>query len=117
KASATRNACKERGSEKKLLWQLARDLKAIQKNARRKLTNREVMLMFGEWHRLSESFLDPRMTRDDYLTAFLAKPAKVRIPTGEGDTINKALEAVSKRSVSELPIISEMPNAPERLRR
>jgi hypothetical protein len=117
KASAASNACRQRGSEKKTLWQLARDLKAIQKKAGRKLTNREQMLMFNEWHRLSEPFLDSRPTREDYLAAFLAKPAKVRIPTGEGDTLNKALAAVSKLSASELPVIPGVPNAPENLRR
>ena len=117
KASAARNACKERRTEKKALWQMARDFKAIQKRAGRKLTNREAMLMFDEWHRVSEPFLDPRMAPEDYLAAFLAKSAKVRIPTGEGDTLNKALETVSKLPASELPVIPGIPNAPERLRR
>ena len=117
KASATRNACKERGSEKKVLWQLARDFRAIQKKAGRKLSNREAMLMFAEWHRRSQPFLDSRVKRDDYLAAFLAKPAKVRIPTGEGDTLNKALEAVAKLPASELPVIPGIPDAPENLRR
>jgi hypothetical protein len=58
-----------------------------------------------------------RYRRDDYLGAFLAKPAKVRIPTGEGDTLNKALKAASKLSVSELPMIPGIPNVSERLRR
>src|SRR5262249_53443712 len=117
KASAARSACNERRSAKDGLWQLARDLKAIQKKADRKLTNREVMLMFDEWHRLSEPFLDPRVTRDEYLAAFLAKPSKVRFPTGEGDTLNKAVAAVSKLSPSELPVIPGVPDAPEKLRR
>src|SRR6266436_7280146 len=60
---------------------------------------------------------DSRVTREDYLAAFLAKPAKVRIPTGEGDTLNKALKAVAKLSVSELPVIPGIPDAPENLRR
>jgi hypothetical protein len=63
------------------------------------------------------SFLDRRRTFDDYLAAFLAKPAKVRIPTGEGDTLNKALKAVAKLSVSELPAIPGIPDALESLRR
>ena len=88
-----------------------------EKKVRRKLSNREVMLIFEEWHRRSEPFLDSRVTREDYLAAFLAKPAKVRIPTGEGDTLNKALKAVAKLSVSELPVIPGIPDAPENLRR
>ena len=51
------------------------------------------------------------------MEAFLAKPAKVRIPTGEGDTLNKALETVAKLSPDELPVIPEIPHASERLRR
>jgi hypothetical protein len=51
------------------------------------------------------------------LAKFLAELRKVRVPTGEGDAITKALEAVSKLSVSELPIIPGMPDAPESWRR
>jgi hypothetical protein len=89
----------------------------VEKRIGRKLSNGELMLTFDEWHRLSQPFLDPQKTRDDYLAAFLAKPGKVRIPTGEGKTLKKALEAVPKLSVSELPVIPGIPNAPERLRR
>jgi len=117
KASAARNACKQHGGEKKALWQLARDVKAIQKKAGRKLSNGEMMVIFDEWHRLSRPFLDARENREDYLAGFLAKPGKVRIPTGERDTINKALERVSKLAVSELPVIPGIPDAPEKLRR
>jgi hypothetical protein len=48
---------------------------------------------------------------------FLAELSKVRIPTGEGDTLNKALEAVTKFSVSELPIIPGYADAPKSWRR
>ena len=117
KACAAGNACKQRGSEKKALWQLARDLVAVQKRSGQKLSNSDWVLALREWHQLSLTFLDPRKTFEDYLAAFLAKPAKVRIPTGEGDTLNKALEAVAKLSVSELPVIPGVPDAPENLRR
>ena len=117
KGLAVRNACTKRTTAKKGLWQLARDLRAVEERIGRKLSNGELMLMFDEWHRLSQPFLDPQKTRDDYLAAFLAKPGKVRIPTGEGKTLKKALEAVPKLSVSELPVIPGIPNAPERLRR
>jgi len=117
KALAVRNACTERTTAKKALWQLARDLRAVEKRFGRKLSNRELMQMFSEWHRLSQPFLDPQKTRDDYLAAFLAKPAKVRIPTGEGDTLNKALKTLAKLSPDELPVIPEIPHASERLRR
>jgi CHC2 zinc finger len=117
KALAARDACTQHTTAKKGLWQLARDLRAMDKRIGRKLANTELMLTFGEWHRLSQPFLDPQKTRDDYLAAFLAKPAKVRIPTGEGDTLNKALEAISKLSPSELPMIPGMPDTPESWRR
>jgi hypothetical protein len=64
------------------------------------------MLKASEWYRVSQRFLNPAKTRVDYLAAFLAKPAKVRIPTGDGDTINKTLQAVAKLAGSELPVIS-----------
>jgi len=61
--------------------------------------------------------LDPEKTRDSYLASFLAELGKVRVPTGEGDTLNKALENVSKLSVSELPLIPGEIRAPESWRR
>ena len=83
----------------------------------RELDIAELMPAFDEWHRLSQPFLDPAKGRDDYLAAFLAELRKVRVPTGEGDTIKTALEAVSRLSVSQLPIIPGMPYAPESWRR
>jgi len=41
----------------------------------------------------------------------------VRVPTGEGDTLNKALEAVLKLSLSQLPMIPDYADAPESWRR
>jgi hypothetical protein len=117
KELGARNACNERITAKKALWQLARDLRALEKQISRKLSNSELMRVFDEWHRLSQPFLDPAKARDDYLEAFLAKPAKVRVPTGEGDTLNKALKTVAKLSPDELPVIPEIPHASERLRR
>jgi len=117
KGVSVRNACNERRTAKKGLWQLARDVRAVEKRNGRRLANSELMQLFDEWYRLSQPFLDPAKPREDYLAAFLAKPAKVRFPTGEGDTLNKALGAVSKLSISELPLIPRIPNAPERLRR
>jgi CHC2 zinc finger len=114
---AARNACNHSRTAKKGLWQLARDLRAVETRISRKLSNSELTLTFAEWYRLSQPFLDPAKTRGDYLAAFLAKPAKVRIPTGEGETNKKALEAVSKLPVSELPVIPGVPEAPENLRR
>jgi hypothetical protein len=114
---AARNACTEHGTARKKRWQLVRDLRAVEKRIARELNIRELMTVFDEWYRLSHPFLDPAKTREAYLAMFLAELRKVRVPTGEGDTLNKALEAVSKLSDSELPAIPGLPDAPENLRR
>ena len=75
------------------------------------------MLTVEEWYQLSEPFLDSQKTRNDYLAAFLAEFGKVRVPTGEGQTIQEALTCVSRLSSSKLPFISNMPDAPESWRR
>jgi hypothetical protein len=111
------NACNECTSAKDGLWQFARDLRGVQNQLGRKLSNSELNLAFEEWYRRSESFLDSAKSSDDYLEAFLAKLGKVHTPTGEGDRLNKALATVAKLSVDELPTIPGMSNAPERLRR
>ena len=117
KAFAARNQCTERGTAKKRLWTLLRDLKAVEKGTSRELPISARMVAFDEWYRLSQPFLDPEKTRDDYLAEFLAGLGKVRVPTGQGDTLNKALEAVAKYSLSELPVIPGMPDAPESWRK
>ncbi len=117
KVLVVHNACTEHNTARKRRWQLVRDLRAVEKRIRRKLTNPELTQVFNGWYRASHPLLDPGKTRDDYLAAFLAELGKVRIPTGEGETIKKALEAVSKLSASDLPVIPGMPDAPESWRR
>jgi hypothetical protein len=117
KALAARNACTEPNSARERLWQLVRDLKAVEKGINRELDVAELVPAFNEWERLSEPFLDSAKTREDYLAALLASLRKVRVPTGEGETNKKALEAVSKLPSSELPVIPGMPDAPETWRR
>ena len=114
---AARNACQAPDTAKKRLWQLARDLSALEKKVHRELEIAEIIIACGEWYRLSQPFLDPAKTYDVYLAALVAALRKVRVPTGEGETIEKALEAVSKLSLSQLPVIPRMPNAPESWRR
>jgi hypothetical protein len=75
------------------------------------------MLALYEWYRLSHPFLDPAKTPDYYLAAFLAELRKVRVPTGEGETIKKAVDRVRKFSLSELPVAPGMRDAPESWRR
>jgi len=107
----------ERSTARKRRFQLLRDLKGLEKGIGRKLSNAELMQVFDEWHRLSQPFLRSAKTRDDYLAAFLAELGKVRVATGDGDTVNKAVDRVSKLSSSELVQIPGMPNAPESWRK
>jgi len=111
------NACRARNTGKKALWQLARDLRAVEKRVRRELEIGEILVACGEWCRLSQPFLDAAKTHDNYLAELIAALRKVRVPTGEGETIEKALKAVSKLAPSELPMIPGYPNAPESWRR
>jgi hypothetical protein len=117
KCLAASNACTERGSARKRRWQLVRDLRAVEERIARQLSNDKLIRVFNEWFRTSQPFLDPEKPRDTYLTKFLAELGKVRVPTGEGETITKALGEVSKLSVSKLPEIPGMADAPESWRR
>jgi hypothetical protein len=117
KTLAAKNACTGRNSARKRLWKLVRDLRAIEEGIGRGLEIANLMVAFNEWHQRSQPFLDPAKTLEHYLAEFLAGFRKVRVPTGKGDTINKALEAVSDRSADELPVIPGIPDAPESYRR
>jgi hypothetical protein len=112
-----RNACSERNTARKRRWQLVRDLRAVEGRIARQLSNGELMQVFNAWYCASQPFLDLGKTRDTYLVTFLAELGKVRVPTGEGETIKKALEYVSTLPVSELPVILGVPEAPESWRR
>jgi hypothetical protein len=117
KALGARNACTTKKSERSRLFQLARDLSAIERVTERELTIAEITPAFQEWHGLSQPFLDPARTRDNYFAELVAALPKVRVPTGQGDTFNKALAAVRKLPLSQLPLIPGMPNASECWRR
>jgi DNA primase len=117
KALAARNASTEPNTARKRRFKLVRDLRAIEKGIARELETADLMVAFNEWYRLSQRFLDTAKSQDDYLAAFLAELRKVRVPTGEGDTLNKALEAAAKLSPDELPVIPGIPEAPESWRR
>jgi len=111
------NACQARCTGKKALWQLARHLCAAEKKLRRELGLAEILVAYDEWYQLSQPFLDPAKTYDTDLGALIAALRKVRVPTGEGETIEKALKAVSKLSTAQLPMIPGYDNAPENWRR
>ena len=94
KAFAARNRCTECGTAKEKLWNLMRDLKAVEKGTGRELPMAARIAAFDEWYRLSLPGLDPEKSRDEYLAEFLAGLSKVRVPTGEGDSLNKALKVL-----------------------
>jgi hypothetical protein len=116
KGLAALNACTTHGTARTRRFQLLRDLKAVELR-HGALDTTELMLTFDEWYQLSEPFLDSQKTRDHYLAAFLAEFGKVRVPTGEGQTIKEALAYVLWLSFSNLPVIPDMPDAPESWRR
>ena len=68
----------------------------------------------GGWKRVSAPFLH---AGDDHFTLFLAELTKVRVSTGEGDTVRKALENVSKVLDPDLPEIPGYADAPRPMRR
>jgi len=113
---AVRNACTERDTARERRWQLERDLGAVENRISRKLTLDERMRAFDKWHSASRPYLDPKKTRAVYLAAFLAELKKVRVATGEGEALKKALERVWSFGIDDLPELP-MPNAPESWRR
>ena len=94
-----------------------RDLNAVEKRLARRLKPDELMRAFNKWYRFSLPYLDPKKTRDDYLARFLGEVGKVRVPTGEGEALRKALEHVWTLSVFELPTLPGMTDAAESWRR
>jgi len=114
---AESNACTERDTARRRRWKLVCDLTAVEKGISRKLTADELMRTFDKWYKASALYLDPKKTRDDYLAAFLAEIGKVRILTGEGEALKKALERVSTLSVLDLPVLPGVAEAPESWRR
>jgi hypothetical protein len=111
------NACTARNTARQKRFKLERDLTAVQKRIARELSPDELIKPFDEWYRVSQPHLDPDKTRDDYLAKFLGELGKVRVPTGEGDALKKALEHVSTLSVSALPLLPGIMDAPESWRR
>lgn len=115
-ALADRCQCKAPRTGDRKRFQLLRGLTGIQERIGRKLTNAEVTLAIDQWHRLSQPLLDPAETREHHLLLGLAELRKVKVPEGR-EVISQAVESVLKLSVSELPMIPGLPDAPENLRR
>ena len=110
KRLATANACTgaEDSAETKR-FKLARDLAGVEKKLGRKLTPTEFKVTCDEWECLSLQFLG--WGDEDHLAMLIAEVTKVRVPTGQGDTLNKALERVSELPDSDLPVIPDYPGA------
>jgi hypothetical protein len=114
---AMRNACtRAEDIPQKKSFKLARDLAAVQKRIGRDLTLAEIKRTCDKWEGASAPFLG--WDDDDHrFTKLLTELTKVRVPTGEGNRLNKALEAVFRLSLSQLPQIPGYPGAPESWRR
>ena len=74
-------------------WKLLRDLTALEKEIGRKLNADELMQSFVRWYSASLPHFDPKKSRDDYCAAFFAELNKIRVPTGEGEALNRRLPA------------------------
>ena len=103
KTLAILNACVAPNTARKKRFKLLRDLAAVEKSLGRQLTHHERMNTFDLWYSASKPYLDSKKTRDQYLTFFFAESGKVRMPTGEGDTLTKALEHLSTVPLPKLP--------------
>jgi hypothetical protein len=113
---ARRNACtRAEDVPEKKRFKLARDLRAVEKRIGRDLTAAELRRTCDKWKAGSMPFIG--WNDEDHFAMFLAELTKVRVPTGEGETLNKALEAVSKLSLPQLPEILVYPGAPQSWRR
>jgi hypothetical protein len=114
---ATRNACtRAEDVPEDKRFNLARDLTAVQKRIGRDLTLAEIKRTCDKWEGAATPFLGWD-DDDHHFTKLLGELTKVRVPTGEGDTLSKALETVSKLSLPQLPEIRGYPGAPEGWRR
>ena len=114
-ALAVRFACTcTEDNVKKKRFELARGVRALEKQTGWPLTMSERLFVFEKWYNASQAFLD---RTEDHLAAFLAAIPKVRVPTGGGDTLNNAIKKVSKLSFFQLPTIPDMPNPSEIWRR
>jgi hypothetical protein len=112
-----RCACtRDKGTARKR-FKLARDVRGVEKRIGCELPTAELIRVFDVWYRISEPFLPNGEPREDHLEKFLAELTKVRVPTGERDTFNKALTCVKTLSDFELPEIPGIPQTPESWRR
>jgi hypothetical protein len=99
---------KKAQTSNKLLHELAREIKGVEKRRGKKLTMTQYKTIFDKWERASRPFL---RARRDYFTEFLAKLDCVTVPKGE--TLSAAFErAKAKRPPAK---ILTLPNIQVRL--
>jgi hypothetical protein len=92
----------------KMLHELAREIKGVEKKRGKRLTAAQYTTIFGKWEAASRPFL---RTGHDYFTEFLAKVDCVTVPKGE--TLQAAFErAKCRQAPSEVLLI---PNEEVRL--
>ena len=113
KAIGSKNACTEKevawkGAATRSQFQLVRDLAAQEKKLGRKLQADEIRIASDAWRESSNT----EVGSYECFEAILATLDKVRIPTGEGETLRKASEALAKIPDAELPVIPGAPDAP-----
>ena len=70
------NACAERDTARERRWKLVRDLLAVEKRISRKLNPDEADENVRRMAGLSQPYLDPKKTRDDYLGQFFGRTWK-----------------------------------------
>ena len=108
---AERHACCTSGSARKQRWKLLRDVAALEKRIFRKLTPPEHMKTVEIWYSTSKPYLDPKKARDDYVTAYFSEVGKVRVPSGEGEALNRALDRISSVPLVDLPELVDPPES------
>jgi hypothetical protein len=111
---ARRHTCCTSDTAREKRWKLLRDVAAVEKHILRKLTPTEHMKIVEAWYSASEPHLDPKKTRDDYIAAYFGEMGKVRVATGEGEALNRALAQISSVPLVDL---SEFVDAPESWRK
>jgi len=83
---------KKRHTSNKLLHELAREVRGVEKRRGKKLTVARYKTICGKWEEASQSFL---REGHDYFTEFLAKLDCVTVPKGE--TLQAAFEQAKRR--------------------
>lgn len=105
-------ACTARHQSYRLLFQLAREVRAYElSNSGEDRAARNAA--FDAWHSASQPNLDPAETRAYYLARFRRAIRTARVPAGGDETLRLAIE---RAKTAPLPDIPDAPDAPEEWR-